>query len=96
MENTENIPQQEPEKISPFADSPYVMEEPEKMEHTADIQEGVPCVTKEKRSFKGLKICAAILGVIALVVAGCCITAHYLNNYWKYQSNRIPRHRFPD
>ena len=93
MENTENIesiPQEEPYKESPFADSPYVMEEPEQVEYTECIPEEEPCVKqKKKRSFTGLKICLAIMTVIALVAAGCGITAYYVNSYWDYQMRHM-------
>ena len=89
MENIENIPQEEPYKESPFADSPYVMEEPEEIECEEYIPEEVPCVKKKNRSLKGLKICIAIMLVIALVAAGCGITAYCVNSYWDYQMRHM-------
>jgi len=89
MENIENIPQEEPYKESPFADSPYVMEEPEEIECEAYIPEELPCVKKKNRSLKGLKICIAIMLVIALVAAGCGITAYCVNSYWDYQMRHM-------
>ena len=89
MENIENIPQEESYEESPVADAAYIMEEPEEIAYEEDIAEAVPCVTKKKCSLKGLKICAAILGIIALVAAGCGITAYYVNSYWDFQMRHM-------
>ena len=89
MEDFENIPQQEPEKVSPFADSPYVMEEPEQSDCTEQVFEEVLPKQKKKRSLKGLKVCLAIIGVIASVTVGCCITSYCVNNYWVHHYNQM-------
>ena len=94
MENNENIPQeaapqeqviQEPftqpsaPKVSPFADSPYVMDEPQESEDTASVLEEPmyvpPTKTKTGRGKKVAKTLLASLLTIALVAAGCLITA---------------------
>ncbi len=94
MENIENIPQdpapeQKPQKVSPFADSPYVMEVPQQDEYEEDIPQEVLPQKKKKRSFKGLKICLATILVIALVAIGCRITAYFVNRYWTYEYNEL-------
>ena len=94
MENIENIPQdpapeQKPQKVSPFADSPYVMEQPVQSECEACTCEEALPKKKKKRSFKGLKICLAILCVIALVAIGCRVTAYFVNRYWTYEYNEL-------
>ena len=89
MENIENIPQQDPKKESPFADSPYVMEVPQQSEYVEHAPEEELPKKKKKRSLKGLKICLAIMGVIALVVAGCCITSYCVNSYWAHYYNQM-------
>ena len=89
MENIENIPQEESYEESPVADAAYIMEEPEEIAYEEDIAEAAPCVTKKKCSLKGLKICTAILGIIALVAAGCGITAYYVNSYWDFQMRHM-------
>ena len=92
MENIENIPEQESEEVALFVDTPYVTDEPEETECEACVPEEVPCEPKKKRSLKGLKICLAIVGVVALVVTGCCVTAYYLNNYWVYHYNQLAKY----
>ena len=109
MENIENIPEQEAEEVTLFADAPYVTEEPEEAECEVCISEEaedevcileeVPCQPKKKRSWKGLKICLAIIGVVALVAVGCFVTAYHLNNYWAYHYNQMGaymQHEFAD
>ena len=108
MENNENIPQeaapqeqviQEPvtqpsaPKVSPFADSPYVMDEPQQSEGTASVLEEPmyvpPTKTKTGRGKKVAKTLLASLLTIALVAAGCLITAVSVNGQWEYQTKQL-------
>ena len=98
MENNENIPQepipqQNAPKTSPFADSPYVMEQPQAPVYTSNAEPEVPPVVskprKKGRSKKVLKTCIASLLVIALVAVGCGITAFSVNSYWEYQNKQM-------
>ena len=78
-EEVSAVPEQEPEqrpKASPFADSPYVMnEQPEN-----DGWE-IPAAPKKKTGKAGKRILAAV-AVAALVAVGCGITSLSLNSYW--------------
>ena len=62
-------------KVSPFADSPYVME------HQTQYQSQQP-KPKKKRSGKAWKVILSLLTVVALVAGGCAITAGCVNDYW--------------
>ncbi len=82
---TEETPIREPapqyRKRSPFADSPYEMEPLE-----AEWAEPAPIQPKKPKSGKGRRIGKTLLAavlVIALVAAGCGITAASLNAYWE-------------
>lgn len=88
-ENTPDAPQEAPaprKKPSPFADSPYVMSGQPQAEDA--WQEKVSCTAPEKPKKKGSKwgkrVVAAVL-VVALVAAGCYITAFSVNGYWAGQ-----------
>ena len=95
MENNENIPQEyvveEPAvqpisvKTSPFADSPYVMEDPV-CEEAAPVE---PKPRKKKRSGKALKTCIAAIMVVALVVASCGATALIVTSHFEQQNLQI-------
>ena len=92
MENNENIPQyQEGEytvKDSPFADSPYVMDQPqEPVSAEPSYTQPVPC--KKPRAKKGWKTFFLSLLVIALSAAACGITAFFVNNYWSLQQKTV-------
>lgn len=98
MENNENIPQEpipqkNTPKESPFADSPYVMEQPQEPVYTSGAGQEAP-VSQPKPPKKGhgkkvLKTCIASLLVIALVAVGCGITAFSVNSYWEYQNKQL-------
>ena len=94
MENYENIPQdpapqQKSPKESPFADSPYVMEQPQESAYIPETSVQQPKPQKKGRGKKALKTCIAALLVIALVAAGCGITALCVNSYWEYQNKQL-------
>ena len=95
MENNENIPQEPIEqpnapKASPFADSPYVMDEPV---YTQSADPQIPPIQpKPRKKSKGkgiLKTCIASILVVALVAVGCGITAFSVNSYWKNQNKQL-------
>ena len=79
-------------KESPYANSPYEMQEPVRREYTPGYTfqpqtQPMPKVKKEKkRCNRGFwkKALAAVL-VMALVAAGCGITASAVNNRWEGQ-----------
>ena len=80
---------------SPYANSPYEMHQPARQEYTPGYTfqpqtQPVPRVKKEKKhhSVKGFwkKALAAVLAM-ALVAAGCGITAAAVNNRWEKQTN---------
>ena len=86
MENNENIPQHQENEYnipnaSPFADSPYVMEQPQE-----PVQTGKP---KKNRSKKGLRTFFVSLLVIALGATACGVTAFFVNNYWSLQQKTV-------
>ena len=96
MENNENIPQEaiveEPVvpgtvKASPFADSPYMMEEPT----PAETVPADPKPRKKKRSGNALKTCIATLLIIALVVGSCGATAYIITNYFEQQNTQLTK-----
>ena len=94
MENYESIPQdptpqQKSPKESPFADSPYVMEQPQESAYIPETSVQQPKPQKKGRGQKALKTCIAALLVIALVAAGCGITALCVNSYWEYQNKQL-------
>ncbi len=97
MENNENIPQEpvvaEPAvqpatlKASPFADSPYVMEEPA----CTETPSAEPKPRKTKRGKKVWKTCIAALMVIALVAGSCGVTAFVVTNHFEQQNLQIAK-----
>ncbi len=76
-------PQPDPiprKKESPYADSPYVMQQPVQPRY-----QPVPAEKKakaKKKPGKGRKILSVLL-ILALVVGSCAVTAGYVNNYWE-------------
>ena len=99
MENYENIPaNEEPKHIhlkqSPFADSPYEMNDfPESgvSEPKSEPIEVQPVREKKKKGI-GKKVLKAILSgvfVVALVAAGCGVTAFTMSHYWHQHADRI-------
>ncbi len=103
MDNYEvNFPQEQPgeepvreeqsgsqvKRYSPFADSPYIMNPPERPGQESDgIKPELP-KTKEKRTGKVWKTVLSCVLVAALVAAGCGITAYSVNSYWARQNDR--------
>ena len=71
----EEIPREQPKRVSPYADSPYVM---------ADIPQA-PVKQKKKKAKRGgfwkTAICAVL--VLALVGGACFVTARQVNGYWE-------------
>ena len=73
-----------PQKPSPFADSPYEMPE-----HEVPPVYAAPAQTPKPKKKGGRKVLKAILSsvlVLAVVVAGCGLTASRVNNYWQERS----------
>ncbi len=66
----------QPPKYSPFADSPY------EMHASCAEQTAVPRKPKKKCSAKAWKTALACLLAVALVAAGCGITAAAVNSHW--------------
>ena len=71
----------ESRKESPFADSPYVMNHQPQFQYSAP-QTPPESKPKKKRSGKVWRVLLSFLLVVALVAAGCGITAYSVNNYW--------------
>lgn len=99
-ENTAPEPQsaEPPKKDSPFADSPYEMNfqpqlQPQPQSQTADAW-SVPPVPKAKKAAKksGVwqRIVAALL-MVAMVAAGCSITALSMNSYYQSQNKKLQK-----
>ncbi len=98
MENNENIPQY-PEnesyatKASPFADSPYVMDQPQEPAYQPPVYTDIPHVQpaprKKNRGKKGWKTFFVSLLIIALSATACGITAFFVNNYWSLQQKTV-------
>ena len=87
----EQIPApQEPvvqKKVSPFADSPYVMDfEPQPEEVVETVE---PAEKPAKKSSKGFKRFVAAVLVVALVAVGCGLTAFSVNSYWEKQMQAL-------
>ncbi len=88
-------PRQSARKVSPYADSPYVMEASDShgtpgftFQPQAAPQ---PRVKKEKKKSSGgfWKKAVAIIAVIALVAAGCGITASIVNSRWEQENQKL-------
>ncbi len=94
----ETQPVSQPKKVSPFADSPYIMShEPQSDPDDAATQPAWQGATVEEpvapqpKKKKGGKVWKAILCsvlVVAMVVAGCGVTAYSVNSYWLTQNDR--------
>ncbi len=98
MENYENIPQdptpqQNTPKESPFADSPYVIEQPQEPVDAPSTEQEAPAVQpksrKKGRGKKALKAFFVSLLVVALTSTACGITAFFVNNYWSLQQKTV-------
>ena len=74
-------------KDSPFADSPYVMNHQPQYQYNA-TQTPPETKPKKKGSGKAWKVLLSCLLVVALVAAGCGITAYGVHNYWVGINNR--------
>lgn len=106
MEHTGPIPVPEPEPIpetayrgtgtgrkeSPFADSPYVMQNPSRevpgQERPYAPQYAAPRKARAKKTGLGKKILAAVLALM-LVASSCGVTALLLNRYWTEQTDAM-------
>ena len=80
-------PVSQPRKDSPFADSPYVMNHQPQYQYSAP-QTPPAAKPKKKGSGKVWKVLLSCLLVVALVAAGCGITAYGIHNYWVRINNR--------
>lgn len=105
MDNYENVgmvsqtPQPEPpvptggRKLSPFADSPYVMEHAPQLQTeevgTQTPGENIPLSTKPKkqRHVGRTLLCLALAAV--MVITGCGITANSVNRYWQQKTELL-------
>ncbi len=79
-------------KNSPFADSPYeVYGAPQSAGGQSCPPTGyaAPPAAGKKRSGKGWKVALSCLLVVALVAAGCGITAASVNRYWAAQTDQL-------
>ena len=74
-------------KASPFADSPYVMEEPVYTKPEIPSVQSKP--RKKGRGKKVLKTLLASVLIIALVAVSCGITAFSVNLYWNRQQKQV-------
>ena len=74
-------------KASPFADSPYVMEEP------VYTKPEIPSVQrKPRKKGRGKKVLKALLAsvlIVALMAVSCGITAFSVNLYWNRQQKQV-------
>ena len=90
MENNENISQyqeNEPEvKASPFADSPYVMEQSQEPVYAPPVE---PIKPKKNRRKNGWKTFWVSLLVIAFSATACGVTAFFVNHYWSLQQKTV-------
>ena len=83
----EQNPARQPRKESPFADSPYIMEH-QPQENTTEDWTASETKPKKKRSGKAWKVILSCVLTVALVAAGCGITAYGVHNYWVGIHNR--------
>lgn len=94
MENNENIPQNpasqpNPEKTSPFADSPFVMNDVQESTYIPQPEPAPQPQPRKKRGFGILKTCIAGMLIISLVAVGCGLTAFCVNSHWEYQYKQM-------
>ena len=93
-ENTIEEPVAEPvaPKASPFADSPYVTEEPVDTESVEpELPPIQPKPPKKGRNKKVLRILLASVLIIALVAASCGVTAYLMTCYHIRHTNQLVR-----
>ena len=86
-------------KESPFADSPYVMNQPQAHSDPYYTQNTyVPPVPpqdipkkpkKQKKSGKGWKTALCTVLAVALVAGSCGITAYVINNKWESETSKL-------
>lgn len=75
-----------PKKVSPFADSPYIMEE----EAAAIPEPPAPQPVKKPKKSKGiLKTVLCGVLIVALVFAGCAITADIMDGYHRATTQQL-------
>lgn len=80
-EEKENVVMEEPvpaRKASPYADSPYLMNEPVRSK---------PVKVKKKRGFWKKTLCAVL--ALALVAGSCAATGIVINNYWQERVDNL-------
>lgn len=80
-EETENVVEENAvpaKKVSPYADSPYVMNEPVWTK---------PAKVKKKGGFWKKALCTVL--VLALVAGSCTATGIFMNNYWEKRVDSI-------
>ncbi len=84
IEIPQEAPEVSPKKISPFADSPYVMNHPEPVINAP--QEAPKPKRKPRKALKAILSCVL---VVALVATGCFLTAYSVNGYWSARFDRL-------
>jgi len=77
---TESAQETQTEKALPFADSPYVMQQPPKYEWESGFT--IPPKPKKEKKHGGRRVLAWIL-TVALIVAGCGITYGITDSRWQ-------------
>ena len=80
-------------KESPYADSPYVFQQPQpeyRYQPQTQPPQKPPKSGKEKRPLGGFwkKLLSVIL-IISLVAGSCGITAYYVNKNWEFQTRKM-------
>lgn len=79
-------------KESPYADSPYVRQQPApeyRYQPQTQPPQKPPKPKKEKRARGSFwKVLLSALLVIALVAAGCGTTAYYVNKNWEFETHK--------
>ncbi len=78
----EHIPAGNYRKESPFTDSPYVMNHQTQQQYEAPQGPQDPKPAKKKSGRRVWKAILSCILVVALVAAGCGITAYSVNGYW--------------
>ena len=87
-ESVQPIPEEasaaQPRKESPFADSPYIMN------HQPQHQQEAPKPAKpaKKKGGRVWKVLLSSVLIVALVAAGCGITAFSVNSYWAQRNQQ--------
>lgn len=80
----QDAPEAAPKKVSPFADSPYVMHHEEPIINTPK-----EAPKQKKKPRKVLKAILSCVLIIALVATGCLVTARSVNGYWSARFDRL-------